>query len=328
MQITKIITVTLNPSLDRTVFTHHLALGYQNHTSEPTRLDPAGRGMNISRALHRLNCPTHGILLLGDDATGRAYRALIAEEGFPIAVAQRQGRTRSNIIIVDTGTGAETHLIEESAGVPQEGFEFVVDTLQHIIAPGDVVVYAGGLPAEAYPTTYEWLTGIAHEAGAQVALVTSGEPLSQALGANPDLIMLRQIELEAFFNHPVRVYKDVIGASDKLRELGANRVLTITSEVGGAVLVSNEGSWLSEMPVFKVGEAGTSSGVADALLSGFMAGRFQNRSLDGALALGVASAAFTASQPGNEFGSMEQAEELIESGKVHVVETHKSGKID
>jgi 1-phosphofructokinase len=271
--------------------------------------------MNISRALHRLKVATHAILLLGDDAMGRAYRALIAEEGFPIAIAQHPGNTRSDTIIVDAGANAETHLIEECAGVPQEGFEFVADTLKQIVTPGDVVVCAGELPTDAYPTTYRWLTDIAHEAGARVTLVTSGEPLELALESDPDLVMLRQVEMEAFFNRPVRVHEDVIDASRKLHERGADMVLVATSEEGGAVLVAEDGNWLVEPPEH---ETGTSSGVADALLAGFLAGRINRRPFDKALESAAAAAAYTASQPGNEFGSLKEVKELAENEAIDV----------
>lgn len=313
----KVITVTLNPSLDRTVVVHHLAIGYQNRTVGTTRLDPAGRGMNISRALSRLERRTHGILLLGDDAIGRAYEALILEEAFPISIARRQGRTRSNTIIMDTGDGSETHLIEESEGVPQESFEFVVETLRKITTPDDIVVYAGELPAEAYATTYAWLTGIAHELGAQAVLVTSGEPLELALETKPDLVMLRQVEVEALFNRPVRVYEDVVACAEEMRARGADRVLIITGEESGAALVTPDGRWLVDLPEL---EKGTLSGVADALLAGYLAGRVDRLPLDETLELAAASAAYTSAHPGNEFGTLDEVESLAEQEDITIAE--------
>ncbi|MGD2157568.1 MAG: PfkB family carbohydrate kinase [Anaerolineales bacterium] len=106
----KIITVTLNPSLDRTLVTHHLAIGYHNLTQETTRLDPAGRGLGISRTLSKLGIPTQAIVLMGNDATGKAYRALISEEDFDVTVIEVSGRTRSKTIIWDTGKNNETQI--------------------------------------------------------------------------------------------------------------------------------------------------------------------------------------------------------------------------
>jgi fructose-1-phosphate kinase PfkB-like protein len=69
-----VITISLNPSLDRTLVVHYLAVGYHNRARETTRLNPAGKGVNIARALHQLNCPTRAIVLLGDDATSKAFK--------------------------------------------------------------------------------------------------------------------------------------------------------------------------------------------------------------------------------------------------------------
>jgi fructose-1-phosphate kinase PfkB-like protein len=102
--------VTLNPSLDRTLVTHHLAIGYHNLTQETTRLDPAGRGLGISRTLSKLGIPTQAIVLMGNDATGKAYRALISEEDFDVTVIVVSGRTRSKTIIWDTGKNNETQI--------------------------------------------------------------------------------------------------------------------------------------------------------------------------------------------------------------------------
>ena len=126
----KVITVTLNPSLDRTLVTHYLSVGYHNRTSETTRLDPAGRGVSIARALKHLGITTHSVIGLGDDATGYAYQALIAKEQLPVTFIQRNGLTRSNVVILDTGNQTETSLIEESAGISPENLEAVKTALR------------------------------------------------------------------------------------------------------------------------------------------------------------------------------------------------------
>jgi fructose-1-phosphate kinase PfkB-like protein len=110
--MSKIVTVTLKPSLDRTMMTHYLNPGYHNRTTEPTHIDPAGHGVNISRALHRMGIPTNAIILLGNDATSRAYKALIEFEKLPVTIVEREGLTHSHIIIVDTANKTETHIIE------------------------------------------------------------------------------------------------------------------------------------------------------------------------------------------------------------------------
>lgn len=303
MSTTKVITVTLTPSLDRTLVTSYLAVGYHNLTQETTRLDPAGQGVNITRALYRLNVPTHGIVLIGDDATGRAYQALIQEEYFEATTIRVQGRTRSNTIILDTGNETETQIIEESAEISDKDLTHIETAVNNLILPGDIVVLAGLLPNGVSPDTYQRLTTIARQAGAEVAAVIAGEPLQRALYARPELVALTQNEMEAFFNYPVRAPEDVLGSARKLCQEGASKVLVILEGDGAVVLVSNEDAWLVELPS---PEKGTTSGVWDALIAGFVMARLAKRTDREALQMGAGAAAFAASQVGSEFGSPEQ----------------------
>ncbi|MFC1961037.1 1-phosphofructokinase family hexose kinase [Chloroflexota bacterium] len=308
MSNTKIITVTFNPSLDRTLTIHYLAVGYQNRTTDPSLLYPAGRGVNISRALHALQCETHAVVSLGTEAIGLAYEKLITQEGFPVKILKRPGLTRSNIVILDTGHKTETQLIEESTGATPEHLQVIIDALQEITSVGDIVVYTddlpNGIPLEQYP----WLINAAHEAGATVVYAAGGTSLKMALTAQPDLVVLNQTEIERFFNYPVRTVEDVTYCTQKLLIDGVGRVLVLSAEDDSAILATEKDVWLVDLPDF---EPGTSSGVADALIAGYLAGRAMQKPLNKSLEMGAASATYTASQVGNEFGESSDVADII-----------------
>ncbi len=310
----KVITVTLNPSLDRNLETSFLAVGYHNVASEATRLDPAGRGVSVSRALHALGVATHAIVLIGHDPTGQAYQALLAEEQFPITILRREGRTRSNIFIRDTGLNNETVILEESTGVSQADLELVAATMKQLIQPGDTVVFAGSLPRGLSQDTYAWLVDAAQEAGAEVAInAGGGEALRQSLPAGPELIYLTQSQAEALFNYPVRQMEDVIGCARKLREQGANKVWIALPDTDSAVLAAEEGVWIIELPELA---SGTRSGQAEAMIAGYLAGRMQQRSLEEAMEMGAAAAAYTKTQVGHEFGTLKEVQEFSDQVNV------------
>ncbi len=315
----KVVTVTLNPSLDRTLITQFLAIGNHNRVREDTRLDPAGRGMSISRALHSLDIPTHAILLIGNDPIGRAYQSLLVEEQFPVTVLRRDGQTRSDTIILDTGHKNETRIIEESTGVTHEDLENVIKAMKAIIEPGDRVVFAGSLPGDLPVETYTELIRVAHEDGGHVAInAGGGDPLSRSLEARPELIYLTQNQAEAIFNYPVRAYADVVTCAQYLRERGAGKVIITLSDAASAVLVTNDGSWQVDLP--DVGLVGTRSGHAEAMIAGYLAGRVNEQSPEESLGLGAAASAFTQSQVGHEYGSMKDVEEISEQVNVTPVE--------
>ena len=314
MNTQKVITVTLNPSLDRTLFVHYLAAGYHNHTTETTRWDAAGYGMNVSHALHRLGSDTQAVVLLGDDAIGGAYQTLIADVSFPITITKRQGNTRSNMTLVDRGNNTETYIIEESSGASADNIQTVIEVLQDCIDPGDIVVFAGTLPTGLDPSAYATLAAAVHEAGAEVVLAFSGEALDLALGVGPEMVSLKQREAEAYFNFPVRVTDDIVACARKLREKhGVGKVLILLEEYTGAVLDTAEGTWSVEIPEI---DEGTLSGVADALLAGLLVGYTQQKPLDDSLALGAAAATYTAAHSGHEFAPLSKLRPIIKKIEV------------
>jgi 1-phosphofructokinase family hexose kinase len=318
----KVITVTLNPSLDRTVTTQYLSPGYHNRTSGTTRLDPAGRGVSISRALHALGVPTHAVILIGADPNGRAYEALLEDEQFPMTILRGVGRTRSNIVIVDTGHKHETVLLEDSDTISREARRMVSNALVELIKPGDSVVFAGSLPGGARPDTYAMLTSLAQGAGAAVAInAGGGEALEQSIQARPMLIYITQSQLERLFNIPVRAYSDVVYCASKLRERRVRRVLIAMEESDQAFLMTETGAWVARWPQV----TGTYSGHAEALIAGYLAGRLKERSFYEALHLGAAMAAYTVSQVGHEFGTLRDVESVV--GDVEVIPAEEIDKM-
>ena len=305
----KVITVTLNPSLDRTLVTHYLALGYPNRTVDDTRLDPAGRGVNVARALHALKTPTHSIILLGNDGTGHAYEALVKQEGFPATFVRREGLTRSNVFIVDTGNNTETQLIEESIGVSEQSLERVTEAMQAAIVAGDSVLLAGSLPNDAPPDVHIRLAKLAHELGALVAVDVPGDLLSTALKGDPDLVILTQREAEGLFNYPVRAKEEVAHAGRRLVEQGVQAVLLLEDGPSGVVLVTPEDEWYADLPEI---DPVTLSGVKEATMAGFLAARMRGRSAPEALALGAAAAAYTLAQIGSAFGTLAEVKKFME----------------
>lgn len=305
----KIITVTLAPSLVRTLLVHYLHLGYENSTKEPTRLEPAGFGLNISRAVHKLDVNTHGIILLGNDPMGQAYQSMISDEKFPMSIISVEGQTRSTMVVYDTGQELETKITELARNISEEDVALVVDELKKIVNPGDSVVLAGSLPSSLPDNIYAWLSKEAHQLGARVVLATSGAPLQIALSAKPDIVFIHKVELEPLFNYPVRDDETLESTAKKLVEQGATQVLIGDPENDKALYLTKDE--IAHVSVQEIG-LGTSSGVWEAMIAGFLVGKHLHESLSETLELSSAAARFTASKVGHEFGEQDEIEEFRE----------------
>jgi 1-phosphofructokinase family hexose kinase len=311
----KIITVTINPSLDHTLRVNFLSLGYHNQTMGPTFLTAAGRGMVLARALHSLQVPVETVALLGDDPESHAYEAAIRAEGLPVHIVRYDGVTRSNMILIDQGNNTETIIKEEGSPVSQETLQKVADLLVSLIEPQDFVVFPGSLPRAVPETTYGWFTEIANKAGARVVLHTESDILRAALPAKPQIVVLTQLQVERFFNFPVRMPEDVVYCASKLLELGAARAIILLASNKGALLASAEGTLLVEFP--EDAHFGTSSGSLEALTAGYLAGRLKQRPLDKALQIGGAAALYSATQVGAEFATPSDLKEHLRAVNVH-----------
>lgn len=300
----KIITLTLNPSLDETLITRHLNIGYYNHVTATKHLDASGRGVNVSRALVRLGTPTHAVIVLGNDTVGRAYKSLIMEEAFPTKIIGYPGPTRSDTIIVDIGQQKETHILDEDSVGPRNNLDALTEAVTKIIEPEDVVLCAGNLPRDSASDVYAQLINSAHQAGAQAILMTRGKALKEGLKAAPETVVLMQREEEALFNYPIRTLDDIRSSAWKLQEQGCKRVITVMNDYSSVVFVEQDNVWVAR--ISDLDFKGTHSGVVDAMLAGYLTGWMEGRGAKGSCKLAAAALSYAAQQIGNEFGNIEQ----------------------
>ena len=305
MNTAKFVTVTPSPLFERTVVTKYLAVGYRNQAVRPERLDPSGQGVNIARALHALECETHAVVLLGNDLTGRAYRALVMEEGFDVTSVPVDGSTPSQTSILDIGRDQETTIASEEAQITGADLQRLAMALEATVTAEDTVVFAGLLPPKAPDDTFARLIEAVHELGAEAILITEGPALREALAAQPEMLALSQLQCESFFNVPIRVQEDLLTTGRRLRELGAGRVLLELQDSAGAILVTEEGQWEVTFPQAAVG---TTSGIWEALVAGFLAGRCRQVPLERSLEMAGTAAAYAAGEVGVGFGSPSDVE--------------------
>lgn len=318
----KCLTITLNPSLDRTLTVSFLALGYDNTVVEDTDLNPAGRGMNISRALNSLGVNTEAIVLLGDGPASKAYEVLAKDRENTIHFVRHQGTIRSNIFIADRGKGTHTALKEQGCKVSRHDLAKFTKVMTQYIAPQDYVIFAGSLPPGMTDETYSKLIKRAQVAGARVVVDTTGKILEQILPLKPDLIVTNQVQMEGYFNMPVRFEEDIIECTHRLREQGAKRVLAILTDDSGAVLATETETLWVEFP--DKHEIVTYTGTYDAMIAGYLAGRLQHQPFEKSLELGGAAALYTAGQIGAQFGTATDIQEQL--ADVTVVELPEEEK--
>jgi 1-phosphofructokinase len=286
-----IVTVTLNPSLDRTLHLQRLQRG-EVHRAELSTTDPGGKGVNVARCLNAHGDEVVAVLPVGG-ATGAAMAALLDEAKVMHDLVRHDGRTRANVSIVEPD-GTTTKLNEPGHPLSDADLAALVEVVTRRVGPGDWVVTAGSLPAGQDPRTYAVIGEAVRARGARWAVDTSGSALPASLEAGPDLVKPNLHELEEAVGHRLDTIGAVVNAG---RALVARGVDTVLSSLGaaGAVLVRSDSALHAKSPTVRVRNT---VGAGDSLLAGYLHGLLDSDSVDQALRTGVAWATAAVSTPG------------------------------
>ncbi len=285
-----IITLTLNPSLDRTIQVERLTRGAMIRATS-ARLDPGGKGVNVCRALLHNDIPARAVVAFGGP-DGDQLIHLLAAEGIPVRAVRVSGRTRSNVSIAEP-EGVVTKLNEPGDSLSALELGQVAEAVFREAGSADWLVVCGSLPPGVPDGIYADLCQSVSAAGVRVAVDTSGPPLLAAVDIGPDLIKPNREELAEAIGHPVDTVADVVEAARWLRGLGARTVL-VSLGADGAVLVDEDGVTTGEA---HVSAPKSTVGAGDALLAGFLAaGARGAEALAEGLAWGAAAVSLPASR--------------------------------
>ncbi|BCT74522.1 1-phosphofructokinase [Sinomonas cyclohexanicum] len=308
-----IVTLTANPSLDRTVeLGGPLARG-EVQRAVSVRQESGGKGVNVSRALKTSGLAT--LAVLPGDA-GDPVLAGLTATGVPFAALPIGAPLRSNVALTEPD-GVTTKVNEPGPMLSEEQQEALLALLVDRARGADWVVLAGslppGVPDDFYATAAQRLRAAADGAAPRIAVDSSGAPLAASLAGKPELLKpnadeLAELaamvglhdagsaaELEA---SPERAAK----AARALVDAGVGAVLaTLGSK--GAVLVTAEGAWHATHSPIK---AVSTVGAGDSSLAGFLLADSTGADDEGRLRQAVAHGAAAASLPGSTVPAVNQ----------------------
>ena len=300
-----IITLTLNPAVDQTMVVSEVTLGEVNRVRE-VYLDPAGKGINVSRMVHRLGWPTIAFGFLAGEIGLLAEKAL-DNEGVQYHFVHVPGQTRLNVALIDESTGVLTNYNGRGLRVDEESVARLDEVLTFWLQAGSVLVLAGSLPRGMPEDTYARYIELAKAAGSKTILDADGDPLRLGLEAEPTLIKPNRPEAQRLLG---RQLPDLEAVTAAARELAATRSTIVIISMGGngAVYATKDGAWLAVPPEI---ELNSSVGSGDALVAGLAVALAGDRPLVEGLREGTAAGAATAQTAGTTPGSKEEVARLL-----------------
>lgn len=279
-----IYTVTLNPSIDYVVQVEPFMLGTVNRAEKDMKF-PGGKGINVSRVLHRLGVQNIALGFTGG-FTGEFIKSVLKSEDINTDFVQVDGDSRINVKIKGK---EETELNGQGPMITEEQFQQLMKKFEKMRA-GDFVVLAGSIPSSIPKNFYEQIAMYGEERGIQVVVDTSGSALKHVMKNNPFLLKPNHYELGELFGKELSTVEDILPYGKKLIAQGVQNV--IVSMAGeGALLFTNDGVYEATVPK---GQVVNSVGAGDSLVAGFVGIYEQTKDIIKAFQYGVATGSATA----------------------------------
>jgi 1-phosphofructokinase family hexose kinase len=312
-----IITVTLNAAIDKSLSVPNFRLGRRHRTVEQ-RTIAGGKGVNIARTLKALGQPVIATGFAGGP-TGTRIVEQLTEESILNDFVRIREESRTNTSVLDPTTGQQTEINERGPSVSEQEIELFRDKLLYLARGAAIVVFAGSLPRGVDPDIYASLIGDLARMEVTTVVDTDGEPLHQAVRAEPDVVSPNMLEAEELVGHEFAGEEERSLVVREIAALGPREaIMTLPDGCFAQVLV--DGAPVLKRARIEPREPIAKSGSGDAFLAGYLAARYEGRPPDQCLRFGVACGAESTGRLGAALIDPREARRLMGDVELSVVE--------
>ena len=218
-----IVTVTANAALDRTLTVPVFRIGFRHRASDVLTM-AGGKGINVARALKRLQQPVVATGLTGG-RTGTRIVEELTSEAILNDFVRIAGESRTSTAVVDPTAGTYTEINEWGPEVTATELETLTEKLHYLARGADFVVLAGSLPRKVPTTFYADVVRDLTRRDVRVVVDSEGDPMRLAAEAGPFLVSPNQREAEQLVGQELEDDDDFLMALDAIAEMGPRNVL-------------------------------------------------------------------------------------------------------
>lgn len=278
----KLLCITPNPALDRTLTVSNFRAGEIFRTSDVLMV-AGGKGLNVARAARILGADPLCLSPLGGH-TGRLVAELAEREGMSGAWTWYDGETRTCTIIVDEA-GA-TLINETGRAMPAEVWaQFQTDALAQT-GQAAAICLSGSLPPGVSESACHDLIQALVATGKPVWVDSSGMALQAALSVEGVNIKVNDEEIGAVLTKVVAGIGETVEAAGRVHRRTGGAVV-VTLGAAGAVMVNSEGRFAAKPPTLPIRSP---VGSGDSFLAALAASGATQDGLRRAVAAGTANA--------------------------------------
>ncbi len=257
-----ILTITLNPSIDRRYVVDGFEKGRVFRARE-VQYTPGGKGLNVTKVIKAFNEPVVATGFLGG-RSGEYIKDQLDDMNIQHKFVDIRGETRSCIAILSDDK-SQTEVLEDGPYIFKEETLNFYELYRDIIKECEIICASGSLPKGLTSDTYRKLIDIAKEQNKKFILDTSGEALRLGVEGAPFLVKPNKEELENLVGHSIINEYEIFKSAKHLLDKGIN-IVVISLGSKGSVVFSNDYAYMVKPP--KV-NAINPVGSGDSMVAGF-----------------------------------------------------------
>ena len=298
-----IVTLTINPAIDRTISVDRLAFDDRAYIKSSGE-SAGGRGINASGVIHALGGETLAVIISGGDS-GKRLEDLLRCCEIRLAVVPVPHEIRTNITITDRH-GLTVNLNETGPCLGKAELAAIEKSVRESLKGAQWLMLCGSLPPGVPSSFYAKAIGMARQKKVKTLLHASGEALREGIEAHPTVVTPNQQEAERLLGRMLLTRTHYVEAASQLRSMGPESVvLSLGSR--GALGAFADGLYEALPPRV---DAVCPIGAGDALTAAYVWSMVRKAKAPDALRWGVAAGTASARLPGMNFASLAQTQDL------------------
>jgi len=261
--MTKIVTLTINPAVDKNTKFEGLVAEHKIRCQKPV-YDAGGGGINVSKAINRLGGESTAFFPTGGPI-GDLLKSLVNKEGVEFETIESKAWTRENFIAVDTTTNAQYRFGMPSPELTLEEFEEILEKVKN--QNPEILVISGSLPENLSSIIFKRISEVFGEKKPKIVVDTSGDALKFALENGAYLIKPNHKELAKLLGIEKLEPNQIENAAKSLIEKYNCEIVVVSMGPDGAMLIGKNNTHFVSAP--KV-EKKSTVGAGDSMVGGMV----------------------------------------------------------
>lgn len=305
-----IITVTLNPAIDKTAQVEKMVANGLNRLNNII-LDVGGKGINVSKAIKELGGKSICTGFVAG-SNGKWIEDKLDELGLEYKFRHVEGNTRINLKVLDHDMNL-TELNDAGDEISENDLSYLKEDLLSMVNTNDIVVLSGSVPSGVPVTIYQELITLLKGKGAKVILDADGELFTNGLEAGPTLIKPNKYELCKYFGLAQDVSDvELVSHAKKLLYKGIETVVISLGARGAIFITSEETAYIPGLKII----AHSAVGAGDSMVGALTYGMSENLELIPLIKLAVATSAGAVMTQGTKAPSRSVVEMLMKEVEI------------